>query len=80
MVRWLALNWKLSLFVVMAFVIGIFGIRMNWIDKRLEQEKAYRKTRENIDEALVYGDDPAAARRWLRERKPTSPVFRHRDR
>lgn len=80
MVRWLALNWRLALFAVMAFAIGVFGIRMNWIDRRLEQEKEYRKTRERIDDALIYGDDPAAARRWLRERRPSGAVFRHRDR
>ena len=29
--------------------------------------EAYRKTREDIDDAEIHGNDPAAARRWLRE-------------
>lgn len=62
------MNWRLSLFVLMAFTIGVLGIRMNWIDVRLEREREYRKIREKIDEAPVYGDDPDLARRWLRER------------
>jgi hypothetical protein len=78
MVRWLAVNWKLTFLIAASFVMGILGIRMYWVETRLAEEKAYRRTRESIDEAPIYGDDPAAARRWLHERKPTGSVFRHR--
>lgn len=35
---------------------------------RLKRLEGYRDTRKRMDEA-EFGDDPAAAKRWLRERK-----------
>lgn len=68
MVRWLAVNWKIGLLIGLSFLMGLMRIRMYWVETRLAEEKAYRKTRERIDEAPVYGDDPELARRWLSER------------
>lgn len=70
MVGWLALirGWKLYALVGLAFVAGLAGLRLYWIETRFAQERAYRHTRERIDDAEIHDDDPAAARRWLRER------------
>jgi hypothetical protein len=32
---------------------------------RTRELEGYKKTREAIDDAEIYGDDPAAAREWL---------------
>ena len=54
--------------VVMAVVAALFlGRRQGQKAERAKIDKAYRKTREKMDEVVV-GDDPDAARRWLRER------------
>lgn len=37
-------------------------------EAQLEGAEAYIETRERIDNAEIVGDDPDAARRWLRER------------
>lgn len=34
---------------------------------RTAELEAYRETREDIDDAEIHGDDPAAARRWLQQ-------------
>lgn len=74
---WLALidgRWKLYLLVGLAFMAGLIGLRLYWLETRVAQERAYRKTRERIDDAEVHGDDPAAARRWLHERGSRGPL------
>ena len=54
--------------VIMAVVVALFfGRRQGQKAERAKIDKAYRKTREKMDEVVV-GDDPDAARRWLRER------------
>lgn len=62
-------------------VLSVFGagyIR-NWFQSRkiwkLEKAKDYMETRKDVDDAdaefdASVGNDPDAARRWLRERKP----------
>ena len=54
---------------VIAAVFGawLFGRRQGQKAEQAKIDKAYRETREKMDEVVV-GDDPDAARRWLRER------------
>lgn len=53
---------------VAAIVAALFlGRHQGRRDARVEAERAYRKTREKMDEVAV-GDDPEQLRRWLRER------------
>lgn len=53
---------------VAAIVAALFlGRHQGRWDARVEAERAYRKTREKMDEVAV-GDDPEQLRRWLRER------------
>jgi hypothetical protein len=47
-------------------ILGVFGLRAD--AARDARNADYIKTREKIDEADIVGDDPDAARRWLRER------------
>ena len=52
------------------WAIGAVWFAGRTAGRRAEQHKAdaaYRKAREKMDEVVV-GDDPAAAREWLRER------------
>lgn len=54
--------------VIMAVVAALFfGRRQGQKSEQAKIDKAYRETREKMDEVVV-GDDPDAARRWLRER------------
>jgi hypothetical protein len=54
--------------VIMAVVAALFfGRRQGQKSEQAKIDKAYRETREEMDEVVV-GDDPDAARRWLRER------------
>jgi hypothetical protein len=54
--------------VIVAIVAALFlGRRQGRLAERAKVDKAYRETREKMDEVVV-GDDPDAARRWLRER------------
>ena len=70
-------NWRLAVILIAAFALGLLRIRSAWLSSALEKAKAerdqlktYKETREVIDHATDQhlGDDPAAARRWLRER------------
>lgn len=53
--------------VAAVFAALIWGRRSGRAAERAKMDAAYRKTREKMDEVVV-GDDPDAARRWLRER------------
>ncbi len=70
----LALGWLAELAapavaLVIAFVGGLFlGKSRERVKQREEAERAYRETRERMDDAEL-GNDPAAARDWLRERQ-----------
>jgi hypothetical protein len=65
----------------LSLLAGVFGLGfiMSWVNSRkaakIEKLKDYKETRKDVDDGdaefdEVVGDDPAAARRWLRERKP----------
>ena len=63
-----ALIWAATGLVALLAVIGV-AKRDARRGADLAAEKAYRKTRERMDDAEDnLGDDPAAAQRWLRER------------
>lgn len=75
---WLLRNWQLALLMALAFVAGAFGIRSSILQTRLERAQkraedleAYRNGRTQADEVdQRIGGDPAAAREFLRNRKP----------
>ena len=53
---------------VVAVVAALFlGRHQGRRDARVRAERAYRETREKMDEVAV-GGDPEQLRRWLRER------------
>ena len=60
---------------------AIAGLGLAWMagkrDARqqtaLEAAEAYAKTRKDMDDAPEFGNDPDAARRWLRERDANQP-------
>ena len=60
---------------LLAAALAVFGVYQHG-RKRQRQETAldaaerYAKTRKEMDDAPDYGNDPDAARRWLRERNP----------
>lgn len=74
----MGLIWKLRLtgVAIVAAVLAYFGIRTRILQEqrddaleRAHDAEAYVHTRQRIDDATDdLGDDPAAARRWLRER------------
>lgn len=75
---WVLRNWRLVLIGAAVFGLGMFGLRFAYMHRQLAKERAkvqelesYRTTRRKtdaIDDALR--DDPGAARRAMRERKP----------
>lgn len=75
---WLIRNPLLALLLALAFLAGVFRIRSVWLAGELEKAEArgrelesYRKGRTEADEVDEnIGGDPAAAREYLRNRKP----------
>ena len=75
---WAIRNWQLVLIMTLAFVLGLVGIRSASLSNRLAAAKAradelesYRNGRTDADEVdRTIGGDPAAAREFLRNRKP----------
>lgn len=75
---WALRNWQLVLIATLAFLLGIVGIRSASLSNRLAAAKAkakelesYRNGRNDADEVdRTIGGDPAAAREFLRNRKP----------
>lgn len=67
---------RLALIAVAVGVLAYFGIRFRVMQAqrddaldRAHDAEAYVETRREVDHAIDdMGDDPAAARRWLRER------------
>lgn len=78
---WVLRNWKLVLLVALGVILGAMKIRIEWLDRKLEQERArsteldnYRQQRKQADEVdEEIGDDPAAARQWLHDRNKRKP-------
>lgn len=75
---WLIRNWQLALLMAVAFLAAALGIRSSWLSTRLERAQkrvedleSYRNGRTQADEVdQRIGGDPAAARKYLRNRKP----------
>jgi hypothetical protein len=66
----IALGFLLALVALVAWAVvrvGAMADRAARAEEAAHDGQAYRETREKMDEVIV-GDDPAAARRWLRER------------
>jgi hypothetical protein len=68
--------WLLSEFGpwLMAGAAALVALLVAWLKGRgsvkakIKQAEAYAETRKRIDDEATVGNDPAAARRWLRER------------
>jgi hypothetical protein len=63
---------KLWLAAALAAAFAILGVYLQGrrdaaSRARTRDLEGYKDTREAIDDAEVHGDDPAAARRWLKE-------------
>lgn len=75
---WALKNWRLLLIGGAIFVLGMVGIRLAGLSRKLAQAQeqvrdleGYKQTRRVGDEVdTAIGDDPDAARRVLRERRP----------
>lgn len=62
--------WILGFIVVLGTLLGFrrSGVKAERTRNEAKQAKDNLKTRERMDNAKIVGDDPAAAREWLRER------------
>lgn len=75
---WLFENWRLVLLGLVVAVLAYMRIEVGWLRSRLDRAqarakelKSYRKGRIEADEVdQSIGGDPAAAREYLRNRKP----------
>jgi len=61
---------KTKLLALVALMAGVAAYvwRLRGRQERLNDLEGYRETRDRMDEVNL-GDDPAAAERWLRERR-----------
>lgn len=75
---WLFANWRLVLLGLVVAVLAFMRIEIGWLRSRLDRAQArakelesYRNGRIEADEVdQSIGGDPAAAREFLRNRKP----------
>ena len=78
MIGWVFMNWRLILLAAAAFGFAALGIRVQWLaaaldraERRADEAEAYKRGRVKYDQIdHVLADDPAAAREFLRKRKP----------
>ena len=68
--RWL---WKPFAVLLALLAVWLRGRASARQQTALEAAEAYAKTRKEMDDAPDHGNDPDAARRWLRERDANQP-------